>query len=660
MHNSQQKLLRWLPIPRSYKSHKPEEKNSTNLRFGRPIQTLIFFTIFYLYLWLYVDLRLLYHGAGIITNFPVFYKGWTFFQNFLSYPGGPLEYLSAFLSQFLYYSWAGAMVVTLQSWLLSICVAYLLEIVNFPRICWIRFIIPILLLITYTMYIYFFTTTLALLTALLFACLYLKIASQRTTVVRHAGTFLFLSIILYYLAGGAFLIFAITCAIYELFFRFRWKTSLFFLLPATVIPYLAGLLIFRVSIIDAYCNLLPFSWKILYYETRRRGVIIVYLIFLLPPLVLLLCGLWQTLTKGLRFIKSRIDKEFVQEQKNKSPDLITKTFVWYLHSPKLRWIIESSLLLIIAGGTVYLNHNENLRTQFQVDYFAYHRMWPELLKAARKNPTDPLIIHSVNRALYHTGRLGYEMFSWPQHPDYLFLINPVYRWHYWRNFDVYLDIGLINIAENDLTECLEGLGDRPMILQKLALINLVKANTDTARIYLNTLNKTIFHADWAKHYLELLQTDPNLSSDEYIQQLRSLTLNKDYYTLALPTYTMLYLLLEENSQNRMAFEYLMAWYMLTRHLDNFVKNIERLKDFGYPQIPTHYEEASLVYVAGTGKPFHISGYRVSDTLRQRIEDFGRILSNYSQDKRAAYSELASKYRDTYFFYFLYAPSETKE
>ena len=110
----------------------------------------------------------------------------------------------------------------------------------------------------------------------------------------------------------------------------------------------------------------------------------------------------------------------------------------------------------------------------------------------------------------------------------------------------------------------------------------------------------------------------------------------------------------------MAFEYIMAWYMLKRHLGNFIQNIERLKDFGYPRIPTHYEEASLVYVAGTGKPFHISGYRVSDTLRQRIDDFGLILRNYGQDKRAAYSELASKYRDTYFFYFLYAPSGTKE
>ena len=104
----------------------------------------------------------------------------------------------------------------------------------------------------------------------------------------------------------------------------------------------------------------------------------------------------------------------------------------------------------------------------------------------------------------------------------------------------------------------------------------------------------------------------------------------------------------------------MSWFMLNKHLGNLVQNIERLKDFGYPRIPTHYEEASLVFVASTGKKIRISGYKASDSLRQRIDDFGRILRSYGANKQAAFTELASKYRNTYFFYFLYAPSETKK
>jgi hypothetical protein len=609
----------------------------------------------------------MYHGAGIITNFPSFYKGWAFFRTFLSYPGGPLEYLSAFLSQLFYYSWAGAFVVTVQAWLLSLCMDYLLKAANLPRgtailavssragsPCYICFILPILLLILYTQYAYYFPTTLAFLTALIFVCLYLSriiggVRPHPTKILSHIGVFLSLSVILYYLAGGAFLLFAVVCAIYELFFKSRWKTGLFYLLSAAVIPYVLGLLIFSVSIIDAFCNLLPFSWKILYYETRRRAVTIVYLLYLLPPLTLLIFGLWRILRKKPHFIKSHVKIKPAKKRGTGFQPVLQ-------HSPKTRWVIETLLLLAIAAGAVFLSYDADLKTRFKVDYYAYHKMWPKLLTSARRSPDNPFIAHAVNRALYHTGRLGYEMFYWPQDPDYLFLTDPVYKWTYWQSSDAYLDIGLINVAENALTECLEGLGDRPMVLQRLALINMVKGNIGSARIYLGALSKTLFHADWATDYLDRLQTDPNLSTDQYIQNLRSLCIDKDYLIRSIPIQKKLSLLLDKNKQNKMAFEYLMAWYMLNKYLSNFFQNIERLQDFGYPELPTHYEEAALIYVLGTKKPLHLKGYQPSPQLHQRIEDFSRLLSNYGADKQAAYQELAKNFRNTYFFYYIYAPS----
>jgi len=658
MSKSRVKSSELFPVSQSFAQDTVKRYSSQDLKWL--LQGLIFFTFFYFYFWLYVDLRILYHGAGIITNFPAFYKSWSFFSTFLSYPSGPLEYLSAFLSQLFYYSWAGALVITIQAWLLIVCMDYLLKATNLLRIRWLCFILPILLIALYNRYAYHFATTLAFSTAMIFTCLYLRLTSSHTKIFSHLGIFLSLSVILYYLAGGAFLLFAVVCIIYEVLFRLRWKIGLVYLLSAAVIPYVVGLLIFSVSIVDAFCNLLPFSWKILYYETRRRAVAVVYLLYLFPPLILIVFGLGRLLRKRLNFIKSRTNKESTKKHRNKYTILSAKIFSWYRRAPKFRLIIESLLILSMAALAFFLSQDDALKSRFEVDYYAYHKMWPELLASARRNPTDPFIVHAVNRALYHTGRLGYEMFHWPQEPDYLFLTDPAYKWTYWQSADAYLEIGFINTAENALAECLEGLGERPMVLQRLALINMVKSNMDSARIYLNSLSKTLFYDNWAEHYLELLQTDPDLLSDKHIQKLRSLSLGKDYSTLSIPTQTMLSLLLEKNSQNKMAFEYLMAWYMLTKHLGNFVQNIDRLKDFGYSQLPIHYEEASLVYVASTGKKLRLSGYQASQTLRQRIEDFGRIVRSYGTDKRAAYGELASKYRDTYFFYCLYAPSGTKE
>jgi len=635
-------------------------KRHSSRRIEWLLQSFIFFILFYLYLRLYVDLRLIYHGAGIITNFPVFYKGWSFFLSFLSYPGGPLEYLSAFLSQLFYYSWAGALVVTVQAWLLSVCIDYLLKVTNSPRIRLFCFVLPILLLVLYTRYTYYFVTTIALLAALLAACIYLKVTFSRTKIFSCMSVFLILSAILYYLAGGAFLLFAIICAIYELIFRSRWKTGLLYLLSATAIPYILGFLIFGVSIIDTFSNLLPFSWKILNYEARKRSVTIVYLLYLLPPLTLLVFGLGHILGNKLRFTKKLKGGKPARKHRNKFIYLPAKIFSWYRCSPKLKCVVELLLLLVIAGSAVFFSRNENLRTRFKVDYYACHKMWPELLTTARRYPTDPFIAHAVNRALFHTGRLGYDMFSWPQHQDYLFLSGTKYKWADWQIFDLYLDIGLVNIAEIALTDCLEALGSRPMILQRLALINMVKGNLGSAKIYLGALSKTLFHAEWARQYLDRLRIDPNLSTDQYVRHLRSLCLDKDLPAHSLPREKALSWLLEKNSQNRMAFEYLMAWYMLNKHLGKFVQKIELVRDLGYAELPAQYEEATLIYVFGTRKSISLSDYEPNTQVRRQMEEFSRILSGYGGDKKAAFKELSKKFYNTYFFYYIYAPSGTNK
>lgn len=96
--------------------------------------------------------------------------------------------------------------------------------------------------------------------------------------------------------------------------------------------------------------------------------------------------------------------------------------------------------------------------------------------------------------------------------------------------------------------------------------------------------------------------------------------------------------------------------MLNKHLGKLVRNFERLHDFDYPELPTHYEEAALIYVYRTRKPLNLSGYLSSLQKRRQIEDFSRILSGYGGDKQAASKELSTKFRNTYFFYYMYAPS----
>ena len=86
-----------------------EKERAQVQRLWLTICFVAFFVLFFLYVWLWIDPSLLYHGVGVSLRvglflapglqFPVFSWSPGFSNGFLLYPGGPTEYLSALLSQ---------------------------------------------------------------------------------------------------------------------------------------------------------------------------------------------------------------------------------------------------------------------------------------------------------------------------------------------------------------------------------------------------------------------------------------------------------------------------------------------------------------------------------------------------------------------------------
>jgi len=627
-------------------------------------------------------LRLIYGGGGVVTNFPVFFKGWAFFHTFLSRPGGLLEYISAFLSQSFYYSWLGALVLTLQAWLFYACTGHFLKTIKARRLLWLRFVPAVLLLVIYGQYAYHFPSTMALLVSLLFVCLYISLvrgalrrrldpggASPTLPVAAVAqgaydkgllrvAVFVVLSVLLYTVAAGAYLVFGVLCAMYEILFESRWRAGFVYVLLAAAIPYVEGVLVFGVSILDAYTDLLPFSWKILGWSSREKVVTVVYALYLFVPAITLALGLWRKFGAA-----SLIATKEARGQHRKLRRRITKATTaalsWCGNKPMFKWTAQSLVLFVIAGGVALACHSDKEKNLLTVHYYACRRMWAEVLEAAKRYPYNTSVINAVNRALYHTGRLGYDMFDFPQQPDALLLTGEDRVVAYWHKFDTQIDLGLMNMAQKNLTECMEVFGPQPMILKRLALANMVKGNMDSAGIYLGALSKTLFYADWAGQYLAKLDSDPNLSSDPAISRLRSACLQDDSAGLFYAKEKALLALQEQDSRNRMAFEYLMAWYMLNRQLDKIIQIVKRLNDFDYAEVPRLYEQAVLIYVYGQKQPVYLEGRQADPEVRQQIEHFSRVFNSYGRNKRAAYPALARDYGNSYFFYHIYGFSAAK-
>ena len=220
--------------------------------------------------------------------------------------------------------------------------------------------------------------------------------------------------------------------------------------------------------------------------------------------------------------------------------------------------------------------------------------------------------------------------------------------------DILFDLGRINESEHMAYEALEIFGDRPRILKRLVYINVLKGEPEAARRFLALLQRSLLHGRWARRLRQQLDADPMLSGVPVVASRRELMVTRDSVGDVAGLETMLEGLLERNRRNRMAFEYLMAHYLLTRQLDKLVANLHRLDDFDYPRLPRHCEEALVIYLATTGsQDLDLGPRKISSETWRRFGEFVRTEQRFREDPSAAFAALYPDFGDSYFFCYVF-------
>lgn len=591
---------------------------------------VVLFALYFLYLWLIVDPRLIFHGGGKITNYPVFFKGLDFFLPFLSRPGGVAEYMAALLSQGLFYSWFGAAILTAVAVAISFCLRYIIKSCGVKTDNWFWLLPVILLAVIYGRYSFNFVTTVALLISLSFLCVYLKIKTKS-----KAGRFIIftaVSIVSYSIAGGAFLLFAVSAILYDLFFRNDKTFTAGQLMVSILIPYAIGFHLAGQTMIDAYTSLLPFSWKIIIHEDARATAWLMYLIYLITPIAVTSLGITR-----------------------QKPALVPAGFtaIFTGFNSWLVWLIA----LLIAAAALSISFDRKSKLLFQCDYYSCQRDWDKVVKVAKKNLNSLFLGSTGTRALYHQNKLFDRMFEFYQFPTVLFMQTEDQSKIFWKQADIYFDLGYINMAEHKWTGCLDAFGERPIVLKRLAWINMVKANYDAARIYLNCLKRTFFFNDFADKYLALMNSDSDLMTDAEIRLWRKKIIKTDYSRDFGDPILAVNNLFENDIENRMAYEYLMSWFLLTKQLDLFIQGLNYMKFYNYSVLPKCFEDAALLYQNKTGKkPALPEPLKVSSQALQRYANFGQICFTYQSDETLLFNQLKDNYGNDYLFYFLFKRS----
>ena len=615
-----------------------------------PVGAVLFAVLYGFYLWRVVEPRLLYHGAGELSNFPVFYKGWTFFRPFLLYPGGLVEYAAAFLSQCLYHSWLGALILTGHAVGTGLVLRSICARLRVPcKDLW-AFLPVVGFLVTYNRYTYHFGTSLAFSVVLVFLWLYLLAVKAKG----REAWFWVMSPVVYWTVAAGYVLFALICVLHAALYRSRWRLGLLYGCYAAVLVYVIGVVLVSDRALDAYTDHLPISWKVLAYPERRSMVEAIWAVYLLLPILTLVFGVRQRIGGSAPAGRAQGPRrERVPHRKRTG---LRERLTSVASRGATAVVAQWALLVGLAAASAILSFHAERKAVFEVDYCGCRRHWDRVLSIADRYPRNHFIVHTATRALYHCGRLETDMFRYAQHPSLPMLGSKEFVYDHWRRFDLYLDLGHVNHAECALVEALESVGERPLILQRLALVNMAQGDIPTARVYLGALSRTVFEGDWARHYLGQLEVDPNLATDEEVQRLRAWTPTEDKAGIQFSFPVTLASLLERDPGNRMAFEYEMAVDLLLKRPGRIVQNIKRLRDLDYPRIPPLYEQAILTYMLAERKNVDLRGYQFTKVSVDQINRFVTAVSRYSPNLELACRELAGDYGDTYLYYHAFGES----
>ena len=596
---------------------------------------VVFFALLAAHLAFNVDPRILYHAdeaspsGQVVPLFPTYFQGMAFFKPFLSVPGGPAEYFAANVSQ--YFS-ARRIAVAI---LLAIAVAALVVTDSLigrmggkkGRV--LRFVPPLLLVVIWNRYTFVLADQVALLAALLAAYLYFQLPAKAAL---RAAVIIAMVAALYYVAGGACLLLAAVCGVHELLAG-RRLTGGAYLVVGALTPAVMGMGVFGLDASEAYGRLTGLA---------GGGQVAVVAWAGLYGFFIILAGVLSWRGRSA---------ESTCEAGGRLEQLLDR-----LGTGRLRLFAPPAAGLILAAVVAMGTVDRDLRTYRKMCYYFQTESWGALILAAREFPPQKYTGHTcrmLNRALFETGRLGGEMFLYPQ--PLLGLGGPLLlgpELDQPHKVDTLLQLGAAETAERMAEESLATWGDRPLVLRLLVKIAIVKGDLQAAEGYLQTLSKDIVHGRYAKGHLAKLKGGETFNSDPEIIRLRANMLSGDKLDPSVEaTQATLEELVYKNRDNQMAFEYLLAHYLLTLQLSDFAALIPDMDRFKYEYMPPHHAEALTLYFNRTGEGVVLEDLKEDPGTRQRCQRFLALAAEYENDDRGLAMMVAQEMPHSYFDYY---------
>ena len=234
------------------------------------------------------------------------------------------------------------------------------------------------------------------------------------------------------------------------------------------------------------------------------------------------------------------------------------------------------LVFVVMGTLVWKNANFKAEKVMQYDFMARHQQWNRILETVNaEKPNNQIGVTVQNLALAMRGLLVDHLFDYNQNgisgllPDVKEdATSPM------PTAEAFYQLGMIYVAQRTVFEAQEAILDfqkSARCYKRLAQTNLIIGSYEVARKYLSALQKTLFYREWANETLPLLGNEEAIAKHPEYGRLRQCVYDEDFYFSDHTTPEMLESLFFSNTDNRLAFEYLRAYYILTGDRDSYTQ-----------------------------------------------------------------------------------------
>ena len=537
-----------------------------------------------------------------------------YFNNLTSLPGGFADYIGTFFTQFYYFSWLGALIIATMLILLQQQVAFFTNKLKQDSIFYPLTFIPSFLFWALLCDENFLLTALiAVILTLAFAQFY---SLQKNKGIR-ISCFIVMLFTLYWLAGGVFWIFGVLCLILE-YFYFKQLSKIQWII--LIISFL--LIVVGSPLIAKQFLQYPLSrlwWGITYY---RYPVVSPY------PLL----AVWVSIFLIPLFLK------YISVSLNATIEIV---------------IISVQVILIVIFGSKLITSTADWSKEeiMSYDYSVRNQDWNKVISMANhKDPKTPLSVACLNLALSKTGTMGDCMFRYFQNGTEGLL--PTFQ----RDFtlplivgEIYYHLGFLNTSMRYAFEAMEAIPDykkSSRAMKRIAEVNLLNGEYKVAAKYLHLLQHTLFYRNWANETLECIGNEKKINQNPEWAILKKYQFTEDFLFSEQEKDQMLGLLFAHCKSNRMAYDYLIAYTLLTKDLNHFIQYFPLGKDLGYKEIPAHYQEALIFMWANKTSQLNQTPWPINDAVKQSFARYAKI---FSADQKMV-STSADEFSQTYWYY----------